>query len=200
MIDLTKYLFYKATDRDYGKKEFDFSAFNQSNFNSLDNTYGGASNLDGIAGQIYDFLLGKGIPPVGAAAILGNIQGESSLNPAAINPDSGASGLCQWWGSRFNTLKALANSRGVSWTDVNVQLELLGSEFDDPYYKKVHDVIMSSTEESDLEYATWYWGRHFEVFFDYTSDFEESKHETAKRYEYAKAFYAKYLQSKSSTE
>lgn len=199
MIDLTKYLFYKATEDDYGVKEFDFSVFDPKNFKSLNNIYGGTSNLDGVAGQIYDFLLSKGIPPVGAAAILGNIDGESSLNPAAINPSSGASGLCQWMGGRFDKLQALANSKGVSWTDVNVQLEHLGNEFDYDCYSDVHDVIMSATEESDLEYATWYWGRYFEVFF-LSDDFEASKDKTAKRYEFAQTYYRRYLESQSKSE
>lgn len=199
MIDLTKYLFYKATDRNFGVKEFDFTVFDPKNFKSLNNINGGSSNLDGVAGQIYDFLLSKGIPPVGAAAILGNIDGESSLNPAAINPSSGASGLCQWMGGRFDKLKSLANSKGVSWTDINVQLEHLGNEFEYSCYRDVHDVIMSATEESDLEYATWYWGRYFEVFF-LGDDFEATKNKTAKRYEFAKTYYSRFLQSKSGTE
>lgn len=201
MLDLTKYLLYKATDIDYGVTEFDFEIFDPKNFKDLNNIYEGSSNLDGVAGQIYDFLLSKGIPPVGAAAILGNINGESGLNPSAINPSSGASGLCQWMGGRFEKLQDLATSKGVSWTDVDVQLEHLGNEFEYDCYRDVHDVIMSATDESQLEYATWYWGRYFEVFF-IDNDFEASKNKTAKRYEYAQNYYRKYLenQSKSDTE
>lgn len=198
MVDLTRYLLYKATDMDFGKTEFDFGVFDPKNFKDLNNLIGGTSNLDGIAGQIYDFLLSKGIPPVGAAAILGNINAESGLNPAAINPTSGASGLCQWYQGRLDTLKSLAASKGVSWTDVDTQLEHLGNEFEYSCYRDVHDVIMNATDESDLEYATWYWGRYFEVFF-IDSDFESSKNKTAKRYEYAQSYYKQYLEKQSSS-
>lgn len=199
MVDLTKYLLYKATDTDYGVTEFDFGIFDPKNFKELNNIYDTTSNLEGTAGQIYDFLLSKGIPPVGAAAILGNINGESGLNPSAINSSSGASGLCQWMGGRFETLQELATSKGVSWTNLEVQLEHLANEFEYDCYRDVHDVIMSATEESQLEYATWYWGRYFEVFF-IDNDFESSKNKTAKRYEYAQMYYSQYLANQSSSD
>ena len=66
--------------------------------------YGGVSNIEGVPGQIYDFLLGKGVPPVGGAAILANIENESSFNTEATNGTH--TGLCQWNnGGRFEKLK-----------------------------------------------------------------------------------------------
>lgn len=197
MIDLTKYLFYKATGTDYGVTEFDFSIYSPENFKSLNNLYGGTSNLDGVVGQIYDFLLARGFPPVGVAAIIGNIQGESSFNSAAVN-EIGASGLCQWTNDRLDNLKSLANSKGVSWTDVDVQLEHLCNELENDY-PEVRNEIMNATEEEDLEYATWYFGRYYEVFFSYSNDFEATKHETATRYEYAQKHYSEYLQSQQNS-
>lgn len=186
MVDLTKYLLYKATGKDYGVTEFDFSIFDPANFQSLSDQYGGVSNIGGIPGQIYDFLLAKGVPPVGAAAILGNIEGESSFNPAVVN-SIGCSGLCQWKDGRFDKLKSLANSKGVSWTDVDTQLEHMWNELETSY-QSVKNVIMSATEESDMEYATWYWGRYYEVFF-IGNDYNSTKHHTQKRYEYAQKWY-----------
>lgn len=186
MVDLTKYLLYKATGEDYGITEFDFSIFDPSNFQSLSDQYGGVSNIGGIPGQVYDFLLSKGVPPVGAAAIMGNIEGESSFNPSAVN-SLGCSGLCQWYKGRFDNLKSLASSKGTSWTDVDTQLEHLWHELETSY-TSVKDVIMNATEESDMEYATWYFGRYYEVFFT-GSSFEGTKHHTQKRYEYAQKWY-----------
>lgn len=40
MVDLTKYLLYKATGRDYGVTEYDFSAFDPKNFKTVSNTNG----------------------------------------------------------------------------------------------------------------------------------------------------------------
>ncbi len=195
MIDLTKYLFYKATGKNFGVTEFDFSIFNPDNFASLSDQYGGKSNIDGVPGQIYDFLLGKGVSPVAAAAIVGNVEGESSFNSSVVN-EIGCSGLFQHGGGRLTKLKALANQKGTSWTDVQTQLEFMWSELEGDY-KNVKNVIMNSTKESDMEYATWYWGRYYEVFFVGNS-FETSKGQTAKRYEYAKKWYAMWQKNHSS--
>lgn len=199
MIDLTKYLMYKATERSFGVEEFDFSAFDPKNFKKLGSQYGGTSNLEGVAGQVYDFLLSKGVPPVGAAAVLGNIDGESGFNPAAINPESGASGLCQWYKGRLDNLKTLANSKGVDWTDVDVQLEHMWRELEGGSYPLVYNTIMNATDESDLEYAVWVWGRHFEVYF-IDSDFETSKNKTEWRYNAAQKYYEEYKTNNSQTK
>lgn len=191
MVDLTKYLLYKATGKDYGVKDFDFSIFDPINFRPLNDQYGGVSNIEGVPGQVYDFLLSKGVPPVGAAAIMGNIEGESSFNPAAVN-SIGCSGLCQWYKGRLDNLKSLANSKGTSWTDVNTQLEHMWHELETSY-TGVKNVIMSATDESDMEYATWYFGRYYEVFFT-GSSFEGTKHHTQKRYEYAQKWYKEWKQ------
>lgn len=194
MVELTKYLLYKANGHNYGVEEYDFSVYDPENFKSLNDQYGGVSNIDGIPGQIYDFLLAKGVPPVGAAAILGNIEGESSFNPSAVNP-KGCSGLCQWKDSRFDNLKTLASDKGTSWTDVQTQLEHMWNELEGSY-SSVKNVIMSATEESDMEYATWYWGRYYEVYFA-SNNYEASKNseEPKRRYEYAQKWYQKWKES-----
>lgn len=195
MVDLTKYLLYKVTGKNYGITEFDFSIYDPANFQSLDGQYGGKSNIEGVPGQIYDFLLAKGVPPVGAAAILGNIEGESSFNPAATNGSH--NGLCQWAISdRFIGLQSLASSKGKEWTDVQTQLEYMWSELEGNY-SNVKEVIMSATEFNDMEYATWYFGRYYEVFFTSTN-FESSKGQTAQRYEYAKKWYEEWKQKHTS--
>ena len=71
MVDVTKYLLYKATDYDYGVQSYDFSVYKPENFKKL---YDKFSNLDGVPGKVYNFLLSKGVSPAGAAAVLGNIQ------------------------------------------------------------------------------------------------------------------------------
>lgn len=195
MIDLTKYLLYKASgsEKYWNPDEpFDFSIFDPDNFASNNN---GSSGIEGVPGQIYDFLLQKGVPPVGAAAILGNIQGESSFDSSVVN-SLGYSGLCQWGGGRLSNLKSLADSKGKDWTDVEVQLEFLWQELCDSY-SSVKDVIMAATQESDMEYATWYFGRYYEIFF--TGTWPSSKDQTAVRYQYAQEWYEKYKQSASSS-
>lgn len=59
----------------------------------------------------------------GIAAVLGNWNFESGgLNPGAINPGGGASGLGQWLGGRKANLIAYARRHGTSWKNAGTQL------------------------------------------------------------------------------
>lgn len=58
----------------------------------------------------------------GIAAVLGNWKFESGLNPGAINPGGGASGLGQWLGGRKSNLISYAASHGKNWKDAGTQL------------------------------------------------------------------------------
>ena len=58
-------------------------------------------------------------------------------------------------------------------------------------YPSVKNKIMGTTSESDIEYATWYWGRYYEIFF-IGNDFEKTKGKTAQRYQYALQWYGQY--------
>ena len=195
MVDITKYLIGRAKGNPENEEEF-LAAIEklQEGFTDMAEA-GGKSGIDGIQGQIYDYLLAKGVPPVGAAAIMGNIQGESSFRPDAVN-SIGCSGLCQWYQGRLDNLKKLATSKGKDWTDVECQLDYLWEELNNKY-TKVRDVIMAADQESELEYATWYWGRYFEVFF-LGDSFEATKGNTATRYKYAQHWYQEWQQHHTS--
>ena len=195
MIDITKYLIARAKGAEEDRPTF-LAAIEklQEGFTNMADA-GGKSGIDGIQGQIYDYLLAKGVPPVGAAAIMGNIQGESSFKPDVVN-SIGCSGLCQWYKGRLDNLKKLAASKGKNWTDVECQLDYLWEELNNKY-TKVRDVIMAADQESELEYATWYWGRYFEVFFMGDS-FEATKGNTATRYKYAQHWYQEWQQHHTS--
>ena len=168
-----------------------FPQINEDEFTNLVN-YESTSGIDGIEGQVYDYLLEKGVPAVGAAAIMGNIQGESNFRTDAVN-NLGCSGICQWYQGRLDNLKKLAASRGKDWTDLECQLDYLWEELNTKY-PKVKEAIMNADQEDELEYATWYWGRYFEIFFSNSNSFEDSKHMTAKRYEYAQHWYQEWKQ------
>src|SRR6185436_5888147 len=51
---------------------------------------------------VWKFLRGKGLSPAQAAGVIGSMQGESgkNLDPAAVNPNGGATGIAQWLGGR----------------------------------------------------------------------------------------------------
>lgn len=56
------------------------------------------------AGNIFNFLLAKGLNDLQSAAVVGNLMQESSLQPNALNKSSGAYGIAQWLGGRKDAL------------------------------------------------------------------------------------------------
>ena len=75
--------------------------------------------------QVFDFLVGKGLSPAGAAGILGNMKAESNFKTGALG-DSGTSvGLVQWHASRKDRLMSWAKEKGLDPMSVNGQLEYL---------------------------------------------------------------------------
>ena len=88
------------------------------------------------AKSIYDYVRKKtGATPQGAAGLLGVWQKESNLSTKAKNP-SGAYGLAQWLGSRYDALVTFAEKKGKEKNDLGLQLDFFIHELGDPYYKK----------------------------------------------------------------
>lgn len=85
------------------------------------------NTTNSIAKSIFDFCIGKGCTPQVAAAIVANAECESSFNTSSVN-SIGASGLLQWLGGRLTSLKRKASKKGVSWTNLNLQLEHMWDE------------------------------------------------------------------------
>ncbi len=133
MVDLVKYLLYKATGNGYGITEFDFNAFNPNGFSSVSDIRGG-----NVEEQVWYALRSAGFSEYATAGAMGNIYGESGFRPQAVeggyNENNGGIGLCQWTnnsrGSRGRNanLKNYANSRGANWQDVNIQIQFLLTE------------------------------------------------------------------------
>lgn len=125
MVDLTKYLLYKATGKDYGVTEYDFSVFDPKNFTSVTSgIYGGT-----IEEKVWFALRDAGFSEYAAAGAMGNIYAESGFDPSIIEGGSGIGfGLCQWSFGRRTQLEAYASSKGVDASDVNTQIEFLISE------------------------------------------------------------------------
>lgn len=84
------------------------------------------------APEAFSYLTSKGYSPVQAAAIVGNIQQESSFNPASVNQKEGAEGLIQWRLDRLDNLKKFAGETGRSYTDPTAQLDFIGKEMTGP--------------------------------------------------------------------
>lgn len=94
----------------------------------------------------------------GIAAILGNWNFESGgLNPGAINPGGGASGLGQWLGGRKTNLMAFARRHGTSWKNAGTQLSfaIKGEGSDSAIFRSVlegHGSVASLANKFSAEW------------------------------------------------
>lgn len=79
--------------------------------------------------NIWAYFKRKGASDEATAGIIGNLMAESSCDPTAIEKPSGLGhGIAQWTRGRWDNLQKIAKSKGVDWTDLGLQLELLWSE------------------------------------------------------------------------
>lgn len=114
---------------------------------------------------IWDFVLNETHNEYGAAAIMGNLMAESSLNPKCVTGDKDpdyvskadngsidfihdghAFGLVQWcYWSRKQALYDFAKSRGVSVGDISMQLEHMCTEMRE-HYKTAWNAVVNATD------------------------------------------------------
>lgn len=103
----------------------------------------------------YDYYISQGLAPHQAAGIVGNLQGESGqdLNPYATNKGDGRDGsdsigIAQWNGTRAQALKEYAASKGVPWTDLNIQLDFLHQELKGSEKSAYQKLLAAQTPEA----------------------------------------------------
>ena len=83
--------------------------------------------------QAMEILIAKGWSQVAASGIVGNLAGESSLNPNARNKGDGRDGsdsigMAQWNSGRAQALQQFARQRGTQWNDFRTQIEFIDWE------------------------------------------------------------------------
>lgn len=125
------------------------------------------SGLEGNERIVAEYLLDKGLDEVQVAAIIGNMYQESGVNPADVNVESGAFGLCQWLGVRLNGLRAFCDERGALYTDISAQLDFFWDEFTMARgggwsFRSNYDDFMACLNDDQLETAVEIFARHFE--------------------------------------
>lgn len=125
LLNLTKYLIYKATDEAYGVLTFDFEEYALGSFTSIsDGIYGST-----VQEKVWWAVINAGYSKEAAAGVLGNIEAESGFDASIIEGGTGIGfGLCQWSYGRRTQLEAYAESKGVDPSDVNTQIEFLIGE------------------------------------------------------------------------
>lgn len=87
------------------------------------------NTTNSVAKAIFDFCIAKGCTPQVACGIVANADVETggTFSTKLIN-SIGASGLLQWRKERLISLKRKASKKGVSWTNLNIQLEHMWDE------------------------------------------------------------------------
>lgn len=193
-----KYIYYKYTGNESYKTELDFSAYDTSGFNDVnDGGNGGSSNLegyDGVPAKIADFLLDKGMPIEGIAAVLGNIQQECGFNPK--DTSGNYIGICQWGilydgkPSRGTALKNYATKKGKDWTDLDIQIQYMWKELNGGY----SDSKAKLMKAKDVASTTEYFARHYEACVNSDGSLQQLD----KRQNYAQKWYNE-LKKKAET-
>ena len=94
---------------------------------------GGAADFSGNSNAevVWSFCMSQGFSKQAAAGVIGNMQQESGVDPAACQGGGGPGrGLLQWeaGSGRFSDLCAFASERGTEWTDIQAQLLFFVSE------------------------------------------------------------------------
>ena len=111
------------------------AACSQASDGGLDEPLGeSAAALSANDKTAFDYFLGKGLTPVQAAGIVGNLDQESSMNPAAVQPGGPGRGIAQWSvGGRWDhdagdNAVAYAASKGKSVGSFGLQLDFIWFE------------------------------------------------------------------------
>ena len=100
-----------------------------------------------------------------ACGVLANIKAESSFNPTSSCVDTNgliSYGICQWNGSRFTSLKNFCSSRGLSYSNINAQLQFLKSELEGSEASAWNKVKGQEDSAGGAYMAGYNWARYFE--------------------------------------
>lgn len=97
----------------------------------------------------WSFFRGKGLSEAQTAGLLGNFvieSGADPIDPASQQYGGGPGrGIAQWENSRRAELYDLAESRGVSWSDLQLQLDFVWEEFSGPEATAYSELKATST-------------------------------------------------------
>lgn len=107
----------------------------------------------GSATDAYNYFVGQGYSSVGASAVVGNLYGESGLNPNAVGDSGLARGLAQW---HPNRQAQFPNFSGSSFND---QLGFVNSELKN----KFPNLLKEINNTNNLHDATYAFMRRFEA-------------------------------------
>ena len=117
--------------------------------------------------QVYNYLTKTlSFNKAAACAIMANIEAESGFvaSKEVIDVNGLTSiGLFQWNGSRCDGFKSYCNARSMEYGAVSSQLEYLGYELNNGYYRHYLTMLSFEDSASGCYEASYYWASKFEV-------------------------------------
>lgn len=122
---------------------------------------------------IFSQLTAAGLTASGAVGVLGNMMRESGCLPSAVNSNGGASGLCQWFGTRATNMK---NYVGANWANnITGQVQFLLEELTTiSQFRQINNYLRScpNTLQGAMNAADEFC-RDFEMLGSYRSSVSE---------------------------
>jgi hypothetical protein len=113
----------------------------------------------------FDYFVSKGLTEIQSAAIVGNLQQESTTNPHSVQPGGPGRGIAQWSvGARWNVthrdnMAWFAKDQGVSATSLDAQLDFIWYELENfPGYG-----LAALRNASTIASATFVFQKDFEA-------------------------------------
>jgi endonuclease/exonuclease/phosphatase family metal-dependent hydrolase len=106
--------------------------------------------------KAFNYFVSKGLDQIQAAAVVGNLIVESSLNTSADQPDGAGMGIAQWGNpGRWNELEAFAAAAGQDKFDLITQLDFMWHELEGSYATP----LANTKKQKTIEDATaWFMG------------------------------------------
>lgn len=94
----------------------------------------------------YNYYIGKGVSPVHAAAIVGNLAKESNFNTTIVGTadNKGSRGIGQWHSERLGNLKRFA---GSNWQNLDKQLDFVLHELNTTEKGAYKELLKTTTVE-----------------------------------------------------
>ena len=133
------------------------------NSNRIDTALPGGTSAE----KIFNFFTRNGLTPAQASGFIGNFYAESSLNPAARNPnDKGkvSEGLAQWRGSRRDDLIAYSQQNGLDYKTLDAQLNFVMHELRTTETKASGEIKKATTpKEAAIAVSRYYERPEFEI-------------------------------------
>lgn len=96
--------------------------------------------MDDKRNYLTNFFIQKGLAPHQAAGIVGNLEGESGLDPTALGDNKTSGGLAQWHNERLTGLNKFAFNNNADANSIDTQAEYLWHELNTSHTKALDAV------------------------------------------------------------